>query len=87
MALDVAFLYPPLIMMIDDLMTATSRLQHSGLCLQVEQTLDGKANLKLYDLGLADVATNTLHAICGTPTYMAPEMIRGAGYLLYILAP
>ena len=46
---------------------------------QVDQTADGKASLKLYDVGLAAMATNTLQAVCGTPTYMAPEMIRGAG--------
>ena len=48
---------------------------------QVDQRADGQATLKLYDLGLAADASNTLDSVCGTPTYMAPEMIRGAGYV------
>jgi len=50
----------------------------------VDYTADGRASLKLYDLALAAVSTNTLQAVCGTPTYMAPEMIRGSGYILFV---
>ena len=52
----------------------------------MDQTPDGETNVKLYDLGLAVVASTTLHAVCGTPTYMAPEMIRGSGFVLSLLA-
>jgi len=58
----------------------------SDLGWQVDQTPDGKTTLKLYDLGLAAVTSSTLYAVCGTPTYMAPEMIRRTGCVRWLLA-
>lgn len=56
------------------------------------------ADLKLADFGLADVINSDqmLHASCGTPSYIAPEILKGkeygkevdvwsAGVILYIL--
>jgi len=51
----------------------------------VDRTSDGKTNLKLYDFGLAAVVSTTLQAVCGTPTFMAPEMIRGTGFVPLLL--
>jgi len=48
--------------------------------MQVDQTAGGRTVVKLYDLALAAVASNKLHGVCGCPSYMAPEMIRGTGY-------
>jgi len=41
---------------------------------------DGRTVVKLYDFGLAAVASTKLHGACGSPSFMAPEMIRGSGY-------
>ena len=59
---------------------------------------DSNADLKLADFGLADVINSDqmLHASCGTPSYIAPEILKGkeygkevdiwsAGVILYIL--
>ena len=43
--------------------------------------IDRKGNLKLTDFGFAKVLTGKTHTMCGTPEYMAPEVImKGAGY-------
>uniref|UniRef100_A0A3B3ZNI8 Protein kinase domain-containing protein n=1 Tax=Periophthalmus magnuspinnatus TaxID=409849 RepID=A0A3B3ZNI8_9GOBI len=57
---------------------------------------DGICRLKLGDFGLAMVVTEPVFTICGTPTYVAPEILLETGYgvlvdiwalgvLLYIL--
>ncbi|XP_037897903.1 serine/threonine-protein kinase GA29083 isoform X1 [Glossina fuscipes] len=40
--------------------------------------------LKLADFGLACEVTEPLHAVCGTPTYVAPEILLESGYGLKI---
>lgn len=53
--------------------------------LQVE--LDNEGNvvmLKLADFGLACEVTEPLFAVCGTPTYVAPEILMETGYGLKI---
>ncbi|KAJ8000659.1 hypothetical protein DPEC_G00182660 [Dallia pectoralis] len=45
---------------------------------------DGIKSLKLGDFGLATVVEGPLHTVCGTPTYVAPEIIAEAGYGLKV---
>ncbi|XP_043275119.1 serine/threonine-protein kinase GG21441 isoform X2 [Venturia canescens] len=40
--------------------------------------------LKLGDFGLAQVVHETLYTVCGTPTYVAPEILAESGYGLKI---
>lgn len=42
--------------------------------------------LKLADFGLACEVTEPLYAVCGTPTYVAPEILMEAGYGLKVSA-
>ena len=51
--------------------------------LLVFRAKDGSKRLKLCDFGLASERKNSekLNFICGTATYVAPEMIRGTGKL------
>lgn len=44
--------------------------------------LDGKGYVKLTDFGLSEtnVVAPTLMKICGTPEFMAPEMLLEEGY-------
>ncbi|KAM9769839.1 serine/threonine-protein kinase DCLK2 isoform 2-T2 [Menidia menidia] len=41
---------------------------------------DGTKSLKLGDFGLATVVQGPLYTVCGTPTYVAPEIIAESGY-------
>lgn len=47
--------------------------------LLVFQHADGSKSLKLGDFGLATVANEPLYTVCGTPTYVAPEIILETG--------
>lgn len=40
--------------------------------------------LKLADFGLACEVTEPLLAVCGTPTYVAPEILMETGYGLKV---
>lgn len=40
--------------------------------------------LKLADFGLACEVTEPLFAVCGTPTYVAPEILLEVGYGLKV---
>jgi len=40
---------------------------------------DGTKSLKLGDFGLATVVEGPLYTVCGTPTYVAPEIIAETG--------
>ncbi|XP_072303615.1 serine/threonine-protein kinase DCLK3 [Eucyclogobius newberryi] len=64
--------------------------------LLIERLTEGICRLKLGDFGLAMVVTEPVFTICGTPTYVAPEILLETGYgvpvdiwalgvLLYIL--
>lgn len=53
-----------------------------GVCLWVLQVCeypDGTKSLKLGDFGLATVVEGPLYTVCGTPTYVAPEIIAETG--------
>ncbi|XP_071478079.1 serine/threonine-protein kinase DCLK1-like [Diadema antillarum] len=45
---------------------------------------DGTKSLKLGDFGLATVVNGLLYTVCGTPTYVAPEIIMETGYGLKV---
>ncbi|XP_054248423.1 serine/threonine-protein kinase DCLK2 isoform X7 [Indicator indicator] len=45
---------------------------------------DGSKSLKLGDFGLATVVEGPLYTVCGTPTYVAPEIIAETGYGLKV---
>nr|XP_040037938.1 serine/threonine-protein kinase DCLK1a isoform X1 [Gasterosteus aculeatus aculeatus]XP_040037939.1 serine/threonine-protein kinase DCLK1a isoform X1 [Gasterosteus aculeatus aculeatus]XP_040037940.1 serine/threonine-protein kinase DCLK1a isoform X1 [Gasterosteus aculeatus aculeatus] len=45
---------------------------------------DGSKSLKLGDFGLATVVDGPLYTVCGTPTYVAPEIISETGYGLKV---
>uniref|UniRef100_A0AAQ5ZKI0 Protein kinase domain-containing protein n=1 Tax=Amphiprion ocellaris TaxID=80972 RepID=A0AAQ5ZKI0_AMPOC len=48
--------------------------------LLVEQAAAGICRLKLGDFGLAMVVTEPVFTVCGTPTYVAPEILCETGY-------
>lgn len=50
-----------------------------ALPLQVCEYSDGTKSLKLGDFGLATVVEGPLYTVCGTPTYVAPEIIAETG--------
>ncbi|CAG5891632.1 unnamed protein product [Menidia menidia] len=47
---------------------------------QIEPAAGGILRLKLGDFGLAMVVTEPVFTICGTPTYVAPEILCETGY-------
>ena len=53
---------------------------HRLYSLQVTEQNDGTKSLKLGDFGLAtECADGPLYTVCGTPTYVAPEIIAEEG--------
>ncbi|XP_034747536.1 probable serine/threonine-protein kinase fhkD isoform X2 [Etheostoma cragini] len=46
----------------------------------IEHVVAGICRLKLGDFGLAMVVTEPVFTICGTPTYVAPEILYETGY-------
>ncbi|XP_077444841.1 serine/threonine-protein kinase DCLK2-like isoform X2 [Stigmatopora argus] len=52
--------------------------------LLVREYPDGTKSLKLGDFGLATVVEGPLYTVCGTPTYVAPEIIAESGYGLKV---
>uniref|UniRef100_A0A3B3RAQ7 Serine/threonine-protein kinase DCLK2 n=1 Tax=Paramormyrops kingsleyae TaxID=1676925 RepID=A0A3B3RAQ7_9TELE len=52
--------------------------------LLVYEHQDGSKSLKLGDFGLATVVDGPLYNVCGTPTYVAPEIIAETGYGLKV---
>lgn len=51
---------------------------------QVVDRSDGSKSLKLGDFGLAVEVTEPLYTVCGTPTYVAPEILSESGYGLKV---
>ncbi|KAM4631503.1 serine/threonine-protein kinase DCLK3 [Polymixia lowei] len=52
--------------------------------LLMEHGADGSSRLKLGDFGLAMVVTEPIFTVCGTPTYVAPEILSETGYGLAV---
>ncbi|XP_038665776.1 serine/threonine-protein kinase DCLK1-like [Scyliorhinus canicula] len=52
--------------------------------LLVQHKADGRTVLKLADFGLALKVTNPIFTVCGTPTYVAPEILSETGYGLEV---
>jgi protein kinase A len=42
--------------------------------------LDKDGNIKIADFGFAKVVLTETWTLCGTPDYLAPEIIRSKGY-------
>lgn len=62
------------------LQAAARRALTPGLVrVQVCEYPDGTKSLKLGDFGLATVVEGPLYTVCGTPTYVAPEIIAESG--------
>lgn len=54
------------------------------ISLQVHKKPNGQVILKLADFGLARVVKSPIFTVCGTPTYVAPEILEEAGYGLKV---
>lgn len=54
-------------------------LTNASLSPKVCEYPDGTKSLKLGDFGLATVVEGPLYTVCGTPTYVAPEIIAETG--------
>ncbi|MGH0119331.1 UNVERIFIED_CONTAM: hypothetical protein FKN15_002134, partial [Acipenser sinensis] len=52
--------------------------------LLVQHNVDGSSTLKLADFGLAMEVTEPIFTVCGTPTYVAPEILSEKGYGLQV---
>ncbi|XP_039267675.2 uncharacterized protein LOC120342771 isoform X1 [Styela clava] len=52
--------------------------------LLVSRNKDGSMTLKLADFGLAMEVTEPIYTVCGTPTYVAPEILAETGYGLEV---
>lgn len=52
--------------------------------LQVVEYPNDSKSLKLGDFGLAVEVTEPLYTVCGTPTYVAPEILNESGYGLKV---
>ena len=51
---------------------------------KVHERQDGTKSLKLGDFGLATVVDKPLCMVCGTLTYVAPEVLAEVGYDLVL---
>ncbi|XP_075684651.1 serine/threonine-protein kinase DCLK3 [Rhinoderma darwinii] len=52
--------------------------------LLVQNNPDGSSTLKLADFGLAVFVSEPIFTVCGTPTYVAPEILSEKGYGLEV---
>nr|XP_014346021.1 PREDICTED: serine/threonine-protein kinase DCLK3 [Latimeria chalumnae] len=52
--------------------------------LLVQRNADGSTTLKLADFGLGMTVTEPVFTVCGTPTYVAPEILSEKGYGLEV---
>ena len=42
--------------------------------------IDEEGYLKLTDFGFAKIVETRTYTLCGTPEYLAPEIVRGVGH-------
>ena len=56
----------------------------SFISLQVHKKPSGQVILKLADFGLAMEVKSPIFTVCGTPTYVAPEILEETGYGLKV---
>ncbi|XP_070546440.1 LOW QUALITY PROTEIN: serine/threonine-protein kinase DCLK1-like [Ptychodera flava] len=78
--------------MVHDLATALGYLHNLNIVhrdikpenLLVQRDDHGKVTLKLADFGLAMEVTEPIYTVCGTPTYVAPEILAETGYGLEV---
>uniref|UniRef100_A0A8C6KL71 non-specific serine/threonine protein kinase n=1 Tax=Nothobranchius furzeri TaxID=105023 RepID=A0A8C6KL71_NOTFU len=75
--------HPNIIMLIEEVDTL-SELYLVMELVKVFEHPDGTKSLKLGDFGLATVVEGPLFTVCGTPTYVAPEIIAESGYGLKV---
>ncbi|XP_036366471.1 dual specificity protein kinase splB-like isoform X1 [Octopus sinensis] len=88
----VKFEEPQSAVMVQDLGSALFYLHSMGIVhrdLKPENLLvywnkDGFLKLKLADFGLAMEITEDIYTVCGTPTYVAPEILTQEGYGLEV---
>lgn len=57
---------------------------HVRYFFQVDFDGEKVRTLKLADFGLACEVTRPLYTVCGTPTYVAPEILAESGYGLKV---
>ncbi|XP_066299706.1 serine/threonine-protein kinase DCLK3-like isoform X1 [Branchiostoma lanceolatum] len=78
--------------MVKDLVSALAFLHSKNIVhrdlkpenLLVQKNRDGRATLKLADFGLAMEVIEPIFTVCGTPTYVAPEILGEEGYGLEV---
>nr|KAF6368112.1 doublecortin like kinase 1 [Myotis myotis] len=76
--------------MIQSEVSILRRVKHPNIVLLIEEMdvptelQDGSKSLKLGDFGLATIVDGPLYTVCGTPTYVAPEIIAETGYGLKV---
>ena len=52
---------------------------HFNIFFQVCRNKDGTITIKLWDYGLAMEVKEKIFTVCGTPTYVAPEILAETG--------
>ncbi|XP_067281442.1 serine/threonine-protein kinase DCLK3 [Pseudorasbora parva] len=83
-----SFTEPSAACMITDISQALEYIHNKSIAhrdikpenLLVQRHGNGSLNLKLADFGLAMVVTEPVFTVCGTPTYVAPEILAETGY-------
>nr|XP_033786411.1 serine/threonine-protein kinase DCLK3 isoform X1 [Geotrypetes seraphini] len=79
-------------LMVADLCEALVYIHHKNIVhrdlkpenLLVQHNTDKSTTLKLADFGLAMFVTEPIFTVCGTPTYVAPEILSEKGYGLEV---